>query len=343
MGMGMLKAVVLFLRALLVTKACMAFENLALRQQLAVQAQSVKRPKLRVRDRFFWVCLSQLWPNWRDALIIVQPETVIKWHRMGFRLYWRWKSKADKVGRPSIEHEIRTLIRRMSRENPIWGAPRILSELGLLGYDVAESTVAKYMVRQPKPPSQTWRTFLDNHASDIAACDFFTIPTATFRILYCFVILSHNRRKVLHFNVTFNPTASWAAQQIVEAFPYDSAPKYLLRDNDSIYGQAFQNRIASLGIEEVKTAYHSPWQNPFVERLIGSVRRECLNHVIVLNERHLHRILSEYFDYYNNSRAHLSLDGNAPLPREVEPPERGDVIALPQVGGLHHRYTRVAA
>ena len=213
----------------------------------------------------------------------------------------------------------------------------------MLGYDVAESTVAKYMVRQRQPPSQTWRTFLDNHVSEIAACDFITIPTATFRVLYCFVILSHDRRKVLHFNVTGNPTASWTAQQIVEAFPYDNAPKYLLRDNDSIYGQEFRQRVTSLGIEEVKTAYRSPWQNPFVERLIGSVRRECLNHAIVLSERHLKRILREYFDYYNSSRTHMSLNGNAPQPREVEPPDRGRVIALPQVGGLHHRYTRAAA
>jgi putative transposase len=180
-----------------------------------------------------------------------------------------------------------------------------------MGYDVAESTVAKYMVRQQKPPSQTWRTFLDNHASEIAACDFFTIPTVTIRVLYCFVILSHDRRNFLHFNVTGNPTAAWAAQQIVEAFPYDSAPKYLLRGNDSIYGNALKQRVQSLGIEAVKTAYHSPWQNPFVERLIGSVRRECLNHAIVLNERHPHRILSKYFGYYNNSRAHMSFEGNS--------------------------------
>ena len=203
--------------------------------------------------------------------------------------------------------------------------------------------VAKYMVRQQKQPSQTWRTFLDNHASEIAACDFFTIPTATFRVLYCFVILSHDRRKVLHFNVTGNPTAAWTAQQIVEAFPFDSTLKYLLRDNDSIYGNMFQQRVQSLGIEEVRTAYRSPWQNPFIERLIGSVRRECLNHVIVLNEQHLHRILSRYFVYYKNSRAHMSLEGNSPLPRGVESPDRGNVIALPQVGGLHHRYTRAAA
>lgn len=212
-----------------------------------------------------------------------------------------------------------------------------------MGYDVAQSTVAKYIVRLPKPPSLPWKTLLREHAHEIAACDFFTVPTATLRVLYCLVVLSHDRRKVLHFKVTGHPTASWAAQQIVEAFPYDDVPEYLLRDNDSICGQAFQDRIASLGFEEVKTAYRSPWQNPLVERLIGSVRRECLDHVIVLSERHLKRILREYFHYYNHARAHMSLNGNAPLPREVEPSHRGRVIAIPQVGGLHHRYTRVAA
>ena len=341
--MGVLKAVLVFLRAMLILKADLAIENLALRQQLAVCRQSVKRPRLRPPDRAFWACFSRLWPDWRHALVIVQPETVIKWHRLGFRLYWRWKSRTGKVGRPCIDREMRDLIRRMSRENPIWGAPRILSELRLLGYDVAESTVAKYMVRLRKPPSPTWKIFLKEHAHEIVACDFLTVPTATFRVLYCFVILSHDRRKVLHFNVTEHPTAFWSAQQIVEAFPYDGTPKYLLRDNDSIYGQAFQQRVKSLGIEEIKTAYRSPWQNPFVERLIGSVRRECINHVLVLSERHLKRIVREYFDYYNNSRAHMSLNGNAPLPREVEPPDRGNVLAIPQAGGLHHRYTRVAA
>jgi transposase InsO family protein len=262
---------------------------------------------------------------------------------MGFKLYWRWKSKAGKVGRPNIHHEILALIRRMSRENPIWGAPRILSELRLLGYDVAQSTVAKYMVRLPKPPSLPWKTFLREQAHEIAACDFFTVPAVAFRVLYCFVVLSHDRRRVIHFNVTEHPSSQWTAQQIVEAFPYDDVPKYLLRDNDSIYGEAFRQRVKSLGIKEVRTAYRSPWQNPFVERLVGSVRRECLNHAIVLSERHLKRILREYFDYYNYSRAHMSLAGNSPLPRKVEPPDRGKVIAIPQASGLHHRYTRVAA
>ena len=217
--MGLLKACVLLLRAILVPKARLAIENLALRQQVAVFKQSVKRPKLRPRDRVFWVCLSRLWSNWRSALVIVQPETVIKWHRQGFKRYWRWKSGKGKPGRPPIEREIRNLIRRMSRENPTWGAPRIVSELALLGHDVAQQTVAKYMVRTRRPPSQTWRTFLDNHVPDIAACDFFTVPTATFRVLYVFIVLRHARRQVVHFNVTTNPSAEWTAQQIVNAFP----------------------------------------------------------------------------------------------------------------------------
>jgi len=320
----------------------LAAENLALRQQLAVMYRNAKRPRLRKRDRIFWVGLSRFWSGWQSSLLIVQPATVVQWHRLGFRLYWRFKSRP---GRPKIELEVRQLIRCMSKENLLWGAPRILAELRLLGYELAESTVAKYMVRPRtlKPPSPTWKAFLKNHAKEIVACDFLVVPTATFRMLYVFVVLSHDRRQVIHFNVTEHPTASWTGQQIVETFPYDSESRYLLRDNDSIYGKAFQERVASLGIEEVRTAFHSPWQNAYVERLIGSVRRECLDHVIVLNERHLNRILREYFDYYNNSRAHQSLGGNAPLPRELEPPDRGKVIAIPQVGGLHHRYTRVAA
>jgi len=333
-----------FSRGLAILKVDLAVENLALRQQLAVCKQSVKRPKLRPRDRVFWVWLSRLWPNWRSALAIVQPETVVRWHRMGFKLYWRWKSRAGKPGRPCIEREeIRELIRRMSRENPMWGAPRIVSELALLGHDVAEATVTKYMVRPQKPPSQTWRTFLDNHVPDIAACDFFTIPTVTFRVLYVFVVLRHDRRQVVHFNVTTNPHAVWTAQQVVDAFPYEEAPRFLIRDRDGIYGDYFTKRVDSMGIEEVLIAPRSPWQNPYCERVIGSIRRECLDHVIVLNEKHLHRILTEYFEYYHNCRPHLSLDRNSPTPRCVESPSEGEVVAVPQVGGLHHRYTRRAA
>jgi transposase InsO family protein len=340
--MGLLKACVLFLRAILISKVHLAFENLALRQQLAVSKQSVKRPKLRPRDRVFWVWLSRFWSNWRSALVIVQPETVIRWQRRGFKLYWRWKSRRRKPGRPPIEREIRDLIRRMSRENPTWGAPRIVSELALLGHAVAEETVAKYMVRTRKPPSQNWRTFLDNHVPDIAACDFFTVPTVTFRVLYVFIVMRHEQREIVHFNITTNPFAEWTAQQIVQAFPYEEAPRFLIRDRDGIYGDYFKERMKGLGIEEVPTAPRSPWQNPYCERVIGSIRRECLNHMIVLSERHLHRVLTEYFDYYHNSRCHLSLDRNSPTPREAEPPCRGEVVAIPYLGGLHHRYTRAA-
>jgi len=340
--MGILKAVLVFLRAMLILKIHLAVENLALRQQLAVCKQSVKRPKLRPRDRVFWVWLSRLWPNWRSALAIVQPESVIRWHRLGFKLYWRWKSRAGQPGRPPIEREIRDLIRRMSLENPTWGAPRILSELLLLGYDVAEGTVAKYMALRRKPSSQTWRTFLDNHVPDIAACDFFTVPTVTFRVLYVFIVLRHDRREVVHFNVTTHPSAEWTARQIVNAFPYEAAPRFLIRDRDGIYGEYFQNRVKSLGIEEVPIAPRSPWQNPYCERVIGSIRRECLDHVIVLDEAHVRRILTDYFAYYHGSRPHLSLDRNSPTPRDVEPPSMGPVIAIAQVGGLHHRYARAA-
>ena len=341
--MGFLKASMLFLRAMFIPKVHLAFENLALRQQVAVFKRSVKRPKLRPRDRVFWVCLSRLWPNWRSTLVIVQPETVINWHRMGFKLYWRWKSRAGKPGRPPIDQEIRDLIRRMSRENPTWGAPRILSELLLLGYDVAEGTVAKYMIRTRKPPSQTWRTFLDNHVPDIAACDFFTVPTATFRVLFAFVVLRHDRRMVVHFNVTANPTAEWTAQQIVEAFPDDTAPRFLIRDRDGIYGNAFQERVRNMGIEEVPTTPQSPWQNPYVERLIGTLRRDCTDHVIVVGENHLRRIVRDYLAYYHNCRTHLSLEKDCPAPRKVESPDQGKIVEFPMVGGLHHRYARLAA
>jgi transposase InsO family protein len=230
----------------------------------------------------------------------------------------------------------------MARENPTWGAPRIQSELALLGHTVAESTVAKYMSRARKPPSQTWRTFLENHVPDIVAVDFFVVATVSFRLLYCFLVLRHDRRRVVHFNVTPHPTARWAAQQVVEAFPFDTAPRFLIRDRDSIYGVDFRQRITHLGIEEVVIAYRSPWQSPYVERLIGSIRRECLDHLIVLNESHLRRILTSYFAYYHESRAHLSLERNAPMPRPVEHPSQGKVIAIRQVSGRHHRYTRAA-
>jgi putative transposase len=339
--MAVVRVIVILLRAFLLRRAALVAEILALRHQLGVLQLSVKRPRLRQRDRILWVWLSRIWTDWRSSLAIVKPETVIRWHRDGFKLYWRWKSRG-KVGRPKIDAEIRSLIRRMSHENATWGAPRIQSELALLGYTVDESTVAKYMVRHRKPPSQTWRTFLENHIGDIAAIDFFVVQTVRFRLLYCFIVLRHDRRRVVHFNVTRHPTARWTGQQIVEAFPYDEAPRFVIRDRDAIYGVDFRERVEHMGIEEVVITPRSPWQNPFAERVIGSIRRDCLDHVIVFNEAHLRRILTRYFAYYHESRTHLSLDRNAPVPREIDPPERGKVIAIPHLGGLHHRYSRAA-
>lgn len=339
--MSVIQMLFALVRSLVRDCAELAAENLALRQQLAVLREKTKRPSLRQRDRIFWAILSRIWGNWRSALLIVQPDTVVRWHRQGFKIFWRWKSRG-KRGRPSIELEIRKLIRRLSRENPLWGTPRIQSELALLGHIVADSTIDKYRIRPKRPPSQTWRTFLDNHIKDIVAVDFFTVPTATFRILFTFVVLRHDRRQIVHFNVTAHPTAEWAAQQIVEAFPFDEVPRFLIRDRDGIYGHAFRKRVESMGIEEFMIAPRSPWQNPYAERIIGSIRRECLDHVIVLNERHLRRILRSYFEYYHESRTHLSLERNAPIEREADAPELGRVIAIPQVGGLHYRYRRAA-
>ncbi|MGB2988081.1 MAG: integrase core domain-containing protein [Phycisphaerae bacterium] len=340
--MSAVRIVLVLIRSIVTDRVELAVENLALRQQLAILEQRSKRPRLRTRDRIFWVWLSRVWSNWRSVLVIVQPKTVVRWHQQGFKLFGRWKSRTGKVGRPKIDAEIRRLIRRMSRENPSWGVPRIQSELALLGHIVCETTVSKYRIRHRTPPSQTWRIFLDNHVQDIVAVDFFTVPTATFRILFCFVMLHHHRRTIVHFNVTAYPTAVWTSQQIVEAFPDETAPRFLLRDRDGIYGDLFQQRVKHMGIEEVVTAARSPWQNPYCERLVGSIRRECLSHVIILNERHLRRILRSYLDYYHHSRTHLSLDRNSPVPREVELPECGKVISIPQVGGLHHRYCRAA-
>ena len=275
--------------------------------------------------------------------MIVTPDTVLRWQRRRFREHWTKISGRPMVGRPPVSAEITALVTQMAEANPPWGAPRIHGELMKLGIDVAERTVSRLIPKRRTPPSQTWRTFLTNHVRDLVSIDFFTVPTARWRVLFVLVVLAHHRRRVLHFNVTERPTAEWTAQQIVEAFPDDTAPSYLLRDRDTIYGHAFRHRVKSMQILEVLTAAHSPWQNPFVERLIGSVRRECLDHVLVLNERHLRRILTRYFAYYHRARTHLSLAKDAPEVRLIERPEGGTVVQIPEVGGLHHRYVRRAA
>ena len=332
------------LRDCLRSRAALQAEIIALRHQLLILQRSNRGHKLRLSraDRILWVWLSQLWTGWQTALVLVKPETVIGWHRRGFRVYWSWKSR-HRQGRPSASREVRDLIRKMSIANPRWGAPRIHGELLKLGIEVSEATVAKYMVRHRKPPSQTWRTFLKNHTKNLVAADFFVVPTISFRILYVFVILAHERRRPVHFAVTANPTAEWTARQLLEAFPWDTAPRYLLRDRDKTYGEKFQEATAWLGIREVLTAAQSPWQNAYVERLIGSIRRECLDHVIVLEESGLRRVLKSYFEYYERTRTHLSLAKDAPIARAIQLPELGRVVELPEVGGLHHRYERRAA
>jgi len=332
-----------FIYSLFRSKHQLVLENLALRQQVAMLRQSVKKPQPSVADKLFWIIFSHYVDGWRKMLHALHPDTVVRWYRQRFRFYWRWKSRGPKVGRPPVDTEIRRRIRQMQSANIGWGAPRIHGELLKLGIEISQATVSKYMARQQKTPSQTWRTFLKNYSHGIASIDLFTVPTVGFRVLYVFIVLSHDRRQVVHFNATEHPTAQWIAQQRVEAFPYDAAPRYLLRDRDTIYGERVQRRIRSLGIKEVATAPRSPWQNPYAERIIGSIRRDCLDHVIVLNARHFRRILREYFSYYHTCRTHLSLNQDPPESRLPEPPEMGNIVALPRVGGLHHRYGRIAA
>jgi putative transposase len=323
--------------------ASLRLEHLALQHQVAVYQRTIHRPRLHPADRLLWVWLSRLWPGWRCALAFVQPRTVIAWQHKRFREHWRRLSQRGTPGRPAIAEDVRHLIRQMWWANPTWGSPRIVGELRKLGIEVAKSTVEKYRIRPLKPPSPTWKTFLKNHVQDLVALDFFTVPTVTFRVLFVLVILAHQRRRVVHVNVTEHPTAVSTAQQVVEAFPWDEAPRYLLRDRDRIYGAFFQQRVRHMGIEEVLIAPRSPWQNPYVERLIGSIRREVLNHVIVLHERHLIRLLSSYFQYYHRFRTHLSLAMDCPEPRPISSPAHGRVIAVPEVGGLHHHYERQQA
>jgi putative transposase len=320
----------------------LALENLALRQQLAVLKARQPRPRLTEIDRIFWVLLSRLWTSWRHSLQLVRPETVVGWHRQGFRRYWAWKSRS-RDGRPRISTEVRALIRRMSCANPLWGAPRIHGELLKLGLTVSQATVSKYMVRPRRPPSPAWRTFLKNHTADLIALDFFTVPTATFRVLFVLVMLTHSRRRLVHVNVTEHPTAEWTARQLLEASAVEDPPRYLIRDRDQVYGERFSRQAKTLEIRETVIAPRSPWQNAYAERVIGSIRRECLDHVVVLGERHLREILAKYVAYYNRTRTHLSLTKDAPEPRTVQRPSQGRVVGVPRVGGLHHEYLRRAA
>jgi putative transposase len=332
-----------FLKSGLKNQTELALENLALRQQLAILKRNRPHPRLRRRDRLFWACLSSVWHRWRESLIVVKSESVVRWHRRGFALCCTHLSKRHGSGRPGTGKEIRDLVRKMAHANATWGSPRIHGELLKLGIKISERTVARLMPRKRNPPSQTWRTFLDNHVKDLVSIDFFVVRTATFCVLFVLVFLAHDRRCVVHFNVTDDPTARWTGEQIIQAFPDGSEPRYLLRDRDRIYGEEFKERIQAIGIKEIMTAPRSPWQNPFCERLIASIRRDCLNHVVILGESHLRRILGRYFHYYHKYRTHLSLEKDAPEPRSIQEVSLGEVIEIPEVGGLHHHYERRAA
>ena len=330
------------LRFMVRSRASLHLEIIALRHQLAVVNRS-RRPRLRLTavDRTLWAWLLRSWCGWRSALHIVQPETVIAWHRYGFRLFWTWKSR-QRTGRPGVPRDVRVVIRELSMTNRLWGAPRIHGELQKLGIAVSQSTVAKYMRRHRRPPSQTWRTFLTNHASQIMAADLFVVPTVTFRLLFVLVILAHDPRRIVHVAVTEHPTSGWTGQQLRNAFPGREAPGYLVHDRDAVFA-AVATTISGLNIQAIRTAPRSPWQNAYVERVIGSIRRECLDHVIVFSAGGLHRVLADYVAYYMHSRTHLALAKDAPTSRPVMPPSAGRIVATPQVGGLHHRYDRAAA
>jgi transposase InsO family protein len=314
-------------------------ENAALRQQLIVLQRKVRgRVEFTNSDRLFFIQLYRWFPSVRKIITIIRPETLVRWHRAGFRRYWRWKSR-NLGGRPQISADLRALIRRMSVENLLWGAPRIHGELLKLGFSVAQSTVAKYMAEKGDPAGQRWSTFLRNHALHIAAMDLFVVPTIGFNLLYVLVIVRLARRELVWLNVTAQPTAEWIAQQITEAFPWNVAPRYMIRDQDAIYGAAVTRRLRAMGIRDKPIAPGSPWQNCFAERLIGSIRRECIDHVVALGEQHLRQVLKSYANYYNTVRTHRSLDKDPPASRPVQ--RIGHIVSHAMVGGLHHQYVRI--
>ncbi len=334
-----IRSVVTTLVSLFWSRGKLHHEILFLRHQLNVLRRAApRRVALTNLDRGLFVASYRAWPGILRAVTILRPETIVRWHRQGFRAYWRWRSHAL-PGRPRVPKNVRDLIREISLAKPLWGAPRIHGEILKLGIDVAQSSVAKYMAKHRRPPSPSWRTFLHNHADRIAAIDLFVVPTIAFRLLFGFVILRHDRRQLVAVAVTVHPTAEWLARQISEAFPWDSAPRYLIRDRDSSYGAPFKRRLRAMGIRDRPIAPRCPRQNAYSERVIGSIRRECLDHLIIVNEAHLRRVLADYRDYYNRARTHLSLAKDTPHGRPVQP--TGQVRRVPHLGGLHHSFVRI--
>jgi transposase InsO family protein len=335
---AIVKALLAMIRSLFKSRSALHVEILVLRHQLNVLGRGSCHRAHLTSDRLFFVWLYRMWPGLLRAVAILRPETIVRWHRRGFRAYWRWRS-GRRPGRPKIANELRDLIREISLANPLWGAPHIHGELLMLGIDVAQSTVSKYMVRGRGPRGQSWSTFLCNHADAIASIDLFVVPTIAFKLLYAFVIVRHGRRLLVSIGVTPHPTGEWLARQILEAFPWDTAPDYLIRDRDRSYGEVFKRRVRSLGIRDRPISAGCPWQNPYVERLIGSIRRECLDYLVVINEGHLRRILAAYAHYYNDARTHLALNKNTPAERVVQ--RAGSITRVPHLGGLHHSFVRI--
>jgi putative transposase len=339
-----LLAMLAYVRAFLMPRHSLAMETAALRQQLGVYKRKQPRPKLNQFDRLFWVVVRRVWNNWSETLILVKPETVISWHRAGYRLFWSWRSRPHRVGRPKVAEEVRHLIRRMKRENPTWGAPRIHGELLLLGFDISEPTVSRYLQRLKRIPDESkgsqWQAFVNNHREAIAAFDFFTVPNLYFRTLYCFFVIEHARRRVLHFNVTFHPTSDWIVQQLREAFPLPCPYRYVLFDHDSKFGSDVLQFLKSSALKPMRTTIQSPWQNGVAERWVGSARRELLDHVIPLNEFHVRRLGREYLAYYHQDRTHIGLNKNTPTERAIEShsPLQSQIVSTSRLGGLHHRY-----
>lgn len=329
------------LRASLLSRRDLALENLLLRHQLMVATRTKKRPRLRSADRFFWAVIARRWSPWRRQLLLVRPETVVRWHRRGWRLYWRWRSGKAR-GRPPLSPEVRGLIARMGRENPLWGTLRIQGELRKLGIDVSSQSIRKYRgLRRSQLPGQAWRTFLANHAPHIWAADFFTVQTLTFRTLYVLFFVAHKRRRLVHLNVTAHPTVAWVWRQLVEATAWGRQPKHLIRDRDKHYGSEFVAKAGGLGIRSLLTPVRAPRANAIAERLVRTLREECLDHVIVLGERHLARLLHEYAAYYNSERPHRALVLRPPVP-ETGRKGSGPIMGRPVLGGLHHAYRRAA-
>jgi len=319
-------------------------ENLALRQQLVALKRRHSRPSINPFDKLFWVIARRVWSAWKHSLIIVTPETVVRWHRTGFRMYWQLISRVRRqVGRRPISKEVRELIFRMVVENPSWGAPRIHGELLMLGFELSERTISRWMKRAPRDPdrAECWLTFLRNHREAIAAMDFFTVPTITFGVLYCFFVISHDRRRVLHTNVTKHPTSGWITQQLREAFPLEASLKYLIFDRDRKFGFEVITAVKAIRIIPKRTSFRSPWQNGIAERWVGSCRRDLLDQIIALNERHLKRLLSEYVRYHHEDRTHLGLEKGTPDGR-IRSVASGPVLSEERLGGLHHRYNRAA-